>query len=180
MALTFVGPYSDQLWSNLFVLVWLLLLPLASCSWMLGITKRLTALLIEPGGELAELALLPGAGSAQEHGRVVLRETLMRRLAWGAPLLAGLVAGYAAVLGRVHAPAGALLSGVLLGLGIVLLYATVTWVSLPASSAPQFGRALGSLAWASYSVRRYLRADRSFPITQGLAWLLPLGPPWLA
>jgi uncharacterized membrane protein len=165
----------DQVLSNLMVLGLLLMfMPMACITWTLGITTRLAALLSESSGELAEVALLPGAGSAQEQGRVLLRETLLRPIASGAPLLLG----YAVVLGRVNAPPAALLPAVLLVVGMVLMFATATLGVLArkfrTSAWPVLG--VGLLFWLPGMLALYdLRADRGISITQGLAWLLPLG-----
>lgn len=165
----------DQVSSNLMVLGFLLIfMPMACITWTLGITTRLAALLSESSGELAEVALLPGAGSAQEQGRVLLRETLLRPIASGAPLLLG----YAVVLGRVNAPPAALLPAVLLVVGMVLMFATATLGVLArkfrTAAWPVLG--VGLLFWLPGMLALYdLRADRGISITQGLAWLLPLG-----
>lgn len=174
--------FGDQPWSSYMVLAYILMLvPMVAGAWCLGLATRLSALLTEQGAERVELVLLPGAGNAREQGRVLLKETIVRPLSWGAPFIAGMLVAYAAMLWRIHAPAVALVSGVLLVLCMVLLFATIIVgvVARKLSVTRHWMLVMGVWAYLFFvpgtlTLQDLVRSHGSPSLGQLLAWLLLL------
>lgn len=159
----------------------LMVMPITGGAWLLSRLQRLAALLHEPSAEIAELALLPGAGDRKEQGRALLREALLRPLAWGALLLGVFVALYSALLEWAHAEPAATLSAVLLSAGLLLLFAALTMGVLSRKlRSLTLSLALGAPFIFSpavlLAVRDLSAHGGSLSVGQGLAWLLTLGP----
>jgi hypothetical protein len=157
----------------------LVTVPMFGAAWLLPRLQRLEALLGEPSAEIAELALLPGAGDRKEQGRALLREALVWPMAWEALLLAAVAVGYAMLVGRADAEPVAPLPAVILAAGMLLLYAAMTMGVLARILRPvSLWVALGTpfvFHPALLLAVRDLSAHRgNLSSGQTLAWLLPL------
>lgn len=144
--------------------------------WFLRLATRLAALLEQPGAEMAELALLPGVGSSQQQERTMLREALLRPLAWIALMLGGILAAYAA---RIDPPSALLILVVVFSAAMVLLFATVTIGVLARQLRPThpWVQAVATLLFFPLLFpSAYSLADRGrLSLWEGLAWGLVLG-----
>jgi hypothetical protein len=94
--------------------------------WLVFRIRRLAALLGEPGGEIADLALLPGLGSQREQRSALLQQALVRPLIYYGLCLGGLVGAHALFVWHARMPPA--LVGILAvsAAAALLLFATLS------------------------------------------------------
>jgi hypothetical protein len=146
--------------------------PMSGGLWVYRHVERLAALLGAQGGEIVDLALLPGLGDLRQRQRALIGEALIRPLLQGGLCLAGIAAADWALLVFTGAPLAPLLPLGLLAAGLLLLHATLTMGVLAGRLRPRspWMAAVFVFVPSSLLAMHDLRAGAQLSQWQAISW----------